>query len=98
MYTLVNAEERNAQYPTTFHIRSRADREDLRVTDFVKMIFEYPSGRSERMWVRILEVLPGPRFSGVLDNDPFYPDEAPKAGDTIEFGPENITAILDRPN
>ena len=97
MYTLVNAEEMNRKHPTTFHIEPRIDREALRVGDTVKMIFEYPSGGGDRMWVRVSEVLPGPRFKGILDNEAFF-EGAPKLGDTVEFGPENITAIMDRPN
>jgi hypothetical protein len=98
MYTLVNVEEMNRKYPSTFHISERAEREALRAEDYVKLHFNYHSGNCDRMWVKVLEVLPGPRFKGSLDNDPFFVDEAPKCGDLVEFGPENIATILDRPN
>lgn len=98
MYTLTDVEVMNRKHPSTFHIESRAEREALRVGDNVKLIFTYSSGHGDRMWVKISEVLPGPRFKGILDNDAFFEGEAPKCGDTIEFGPENIAGILDRPN
>ena len=98
MYTLSNVEDMNRKYPDTFHIESRTERESIRVDDFVKIHFNYPSGHCDRMWVKVSEVLPGPRFKGILDNDAFFEAEAPKCGDLVEFGPENIAAILDRPN
>jgi hypothetical protein len=98
MYTLSNVEEMNRKYPVTFHVAERTEREGVKVEDYVKLHFHYPSGNSERMWVKVLEILPGPRFKGTLDNDPFFEAEAPKCGESIEFGPENIATILDRPN
>jgi len=97
MYTLANVEEMNQKYPTTFHIVQRTEREALQVGDYVKLHFHYPSGSCDRMWVKVMEVLPGPRFKGTLDNVSFFVG-APECGELVEFGPENIATIMDRPS
>jgi hypothetical protein len=93
-YTLGNAEEKNRAHPTTFFIPSRELRDGLTVDTLVKLLFEGVDGRSERMWIKVTEVLSGPRFKGVLDNDALSP-LLPKCGSIIEFGPENILSIYD---
>jgi hypothetical protein len=93
-YTLGNAEEKNKAHPTTFFIPSWELRDGVTVGTLVKLLFEGVDGRSERMWVKVTEVLSGPQFKGVLDNDALSP-HLPKCGSVIEFGPENILSIYD---
>ena len=74
-YQLDNGEELNKEYPNTFLIPEKEDRESLKVGDLVKLIFSMEENIGsdevsvERMWVKITDVYPN-YYKGKLDNDP----------------------------
>jgi uncharacterized protein YegJ (DUF2314 family) len=68
--------------PRSFFIPSRERRDRLVIGEDVKLAFETPDGRSERMWVTITKA-ESPRFSGVLANVPTIIDLA--TGARVEF-------------
>lgn len=74
-YQLDNGEELNKEYPDTFWIPEKEDRESLKVGDLVKLIFSMEENIGsdevsvERMWVEITDVYPN-YYKGKLDNDP----------------------------
>lgn len=78
--------------PYTFYIPSEAELGQLKVGDFVKLIFTteqaLPDGfRGERMWVRITEIN-GDQLKGVLDNEP---TRIPiQSGTVLSFGLQHI--------
>ena len=74
-WTLADGEKLNRAHPRSFFIPSREQRDRLVVGEDVKLAFETPDGRSERMWVTITKAEP-PRFSGVLANVPTIIDLA----------------------
>lgn len=71
-YTLIDGEAQSLAHPTTFFIPSKEERLGLRPGDLAKVIFNPPSGGgySERMWVKITEVLEPGKYKGTLDNYP----------------------------
>lgn len=90
-WTLADAEERNRQYPDTFHIRPRMVRETLLVGDRAKLAFEDEEG-GDRMWVEILPPDVRGKYKGKLLNQPVCISGL-NAGNTIYFGPEHILDV-----
>lgn len=97
---LVSAEQRSAEYPTSFWIPKRALREALKRGDIAKLVFEMaplPNGcNGERMWVKIERVLRDAdtgkvHYSGHLMSKPAFMSIA--VGETIDFGPEHIAEV-----
>ncbi|UVC08741.1 DUF2314 domain-containing protein [Rhizobium sp. TH2] len=74
-WCLDDGEEINREYPDTFWIPDRKDREGLQPGDFAKLIFRISVENDEepvvveRMWVVVSKRLPG-GYLGILDNDP----------------------------
>ena len=93
-YTLVNAETRANNHPSSFLIPNRPRRERVVPGYHVKLIFE--NGRDgERMWVLVTgmaKIDEAITFTGVLHNDPVQL-EGVKYGDAVRFGPEHIADI-----
>jgi hypothetical protein len=93
-YTLADAEERNREYPRTFHIPPKQLRENFKVGDVVKVIFEHdPTERGERMWVIIQERTEKDgkvSYRGELNNDPEVLADMLKCGDMVDFEPRHI--------
>ena len=97
MYTIWNVEERNRQWPDTFHIPSRIQREALFVGDAAKCVFVPTDGPGgERMWLRILKPISQGKYYGELLNEPVA-IAGLKKGDKIEFGPEHISDFQKEP-
>jgi hypothetical protein len=80
--------------PPSFFIPSRERRDRLVVGEDVKLAFETPDGRSERMWVTITKAEP-PRFLGVLASVPAIIDLA--VGARVAFEARHVTAIHEDP-
>jgi hypothetical protein len=93
-WTLADGEQRNREHPRSFFIPSRERRDRLVVGENVKLSFETPDGRSERMWVTITEAEP-PRFCGVLANVPAIIDLV--VGARIQFEARHVIAIHEDP-
>lgn len=97
-YTLENGEELHQEFPDTFWIPSRIERENLLPGELVKLIFRISHGEEEdveRIWVIVKErKIDG--YVGVLDNDPFCTSEL-RAGETVMFLPEHIIQIYESP-
>lgn len=94
-YTLDNAEDVAREFPDTFYIPPRAQREKIPAEKLVKLIFRMETETEafvERMWVIVKEKLEDGRYIGILDNDPSCTEEI-KSGLKISFGPEHIIAI-----
>lgn len=98
-WKLINVEERNAEFPDTFLIETRAARDSIAVGEFVKVAVEnrkfsdFRRTNAERFWVRIIKLTCG-RYDGVVDNDLVLTDaHGLKCGDVISFGPENILSV-----
>lgn len=89
---LDDVREMHEAAPYTFYIPSEEVLSQLKVGDFVKLIFTNEEAssngyRGERMWVKITAVH-GNQFEGVLDNEPYYlPIEV---GTELSFGMEHI--------
>lgn len=98
-FHLDSGEDLHAEFPDTFWIPDRADREALQPGALVKLVFRIPllddDGevvvRGERMWVELTE-RGGLRFKGVLDNDPTCTDDL-RSGYELWFGPEHVIDI-----
>ncbi len=84
---LLDAEKQHSKHPTTFHIPSREERENVSVGMFVKLVFN----ESERMWVIVTKIEKN-HFIGTLDNDPTVVDL--KCGDEIEFKSKHIIGVI----
>ena len=56
-YTLLSGEALQAEYPESFELPARAERESVPVGGLVKLIFNFSEG-AERMWVHVLRHLP----------------------------------------
>jgi len=86
-YKLTDCWERSKQHPTTFEIPTREEIRELKMGDFVKLIFN----DEERMWVEIM----GKRLTtwiGRLDSQPLC---APLEKNTeIEFETRHICSIM----
>jgi hypothetical protein len=93
-WTLADGEKLNREHPRSFFIPSRERRDRLVIGEDVKLAFETPDGRSERMWVTITKA-ESPRFSGVLANVPTIIDLA--IGVRVEFEARHIIAIEEDP-
>ena len=101
-WMLENAESRQAEAPDTFRIPSRAERIGLQVGQMVQLLFLFlneekdrlPVIDCERMWVTVQEVADG-RYRGQLGSLP-HTSKALAPLDQIEFGPENVAAVLVR--
>jgi hypothetical protein len=94
---LGNGEERATAHPATFHIPSKAAREDLRPGDCVKLLFRRDN-MGERMWVEVLARAVEGYYIGELDNDPFVFVGLLKDRDTIHFRSEHVLSIIRRGN
>jgi uncharacterized protein YegJ (DUF2314 family) len=93
-YTLDDGEALNQEFPDTFEIPTRENRESQQVGDLVKLIFRITINDEEfveRMWV-IITHKNGHEFTGKLDNQPFCTLDL-KAGDAVTFSSKHIINI-----
>jgi uncharacterized protein YegJ (DUF2314 family) len=69
-FFVVDAFERNREYPDSFQIPSSAEVKKLDEGSFAKLVFQTneKTPQSEKMWVRIIECQ-GDNFVGELDTD-----------------------------
>jgi uncharacterized protein YegJ (DUF2314 family) len=94
-YSLDDAEAVAAEFPETFSIPSRHERERIDSGGLAKLIFRIEIADEcfvERMWVAVTEKRKDGGFVGILDNDP-YCTEAIKSGMEVVFSPEHIIQI-----
>jgi hypothetical protein len=97
--TLIDGVKRAANNPTTFAVPSLAEKEAVKVGDFVKVGWETTEPRpdmpmGERMWVMVTILSETGEYTGKLDNAPFvFPDEL-TFGQEVKFREENILSIL----
>lgn len=97
-YQLSNGEKLHKKNPKKFWIPSLKIRNNFKVGDVVKLVFEYKKplyysdffcyASAERMWVIIKEVKDG-NYIGVLANSP-NPESNLTIGDEIFFKPKHI--------
>lgn len=95
-YTLDNGEELNQEFPETFVIPPREERENLLPGELVKLIFRITLEEEqhvERMWVLVKERKDN-GYIGKLDNDPYCTTE-PRAGENVEFRPEHVIQVYE---
>lgn len=94
---ILNAEDLNKLYPSSFEIPSKEEKNTIMSGDFVKLIFTDNSGDSnERMWVKITKIKRR-KILGRLDNQPFLSKEiGVQLNDKIKFKKENIIDIYER--
>jgi uncharacterized protein YegJ (DUF2314 family) len=93
-YTLEDGEKMHEQSPVNFNLPSLDSRNNLKVGEIVKLVFniEHSQGYDEeRMWV-IVEKIDGLKYIGCLDNDPHCTGEL-KAGELVEFSAKHVIAI-----
>ena len=94
---LLDAESQNAEFPDTFPIPTRAEREQLRTGDMVKLVFVVdPPPRSgpnaARMWVEVRSAQPDGSYDGWLTNRPVViTDLAPST--LVAFEPHHVAGI-----
>lgn len=103
-WTLVSAEARQNEYPDSFPIPDRIERENLTTGDAAKLLFDIETREGQRvvdrgvdrLWV-IVKRRVGYHYIGVLDSDPgVSPGLTLGPGTEVFFGPEHIIAF-DRP-
>ena len=95
-FELEDAEARHREYPDSFWIPPREQRESLVKDDLVKLLFVISDGvnsQTERMWV-LVERVEGNQYAGILDNDPYSTDQL-KAGEPVTFGPQHVIDIYE---
>lgn len=90
---LVNADEIAQWSKYTFYKPSQKIIEQLKPGNICKLIFKFNSNNpehpsAERMWV-IIDSIDGDKFTGHLDNEPFYIEDI-KVGDSVTFEPKHI--------
>ena len=101
-WQLQSGEARHTEYPESFWIPPRQERESLKVGAGVKLLFEIeaegehgPERGVERMWVIVRRKLPG-LYVGVLDSQPQTIEPDPRflaRGSEVVFAPEHIIDI-----
>ena len=92
---LEDAEELHSQFPESFQIPPRVERDGLVPGDLAKLLFTYSSNAeefTERMWVIVDSAKGSGKFIGILDNEPF---EIPvlEAGTFVSFKAEHVCSI-----
>ena len=95
-FTLDNGEELNLEFPDTFWIPPRVERENILPGELVKLIFRITLEEEqhvERMWVMVKERKTN-GYIGELDNDPYCTTEL-RAGVSVEFLPEHIIQVYE---
>ena len=95
-YSLDDGEELHKEFPDSFWIPSRSQRESLESDQLVKLVFRIIANEeteTERMWVVIQRQTDGD-YIGILDNDPYCTDEM-KSGLEIRFQPRHVIEIFD---
>jgi hypothetical protein len=93
-WSLTDADVLARQYKYTFYKPGVAEISKVQPGEVVKLIFAFKSDdpgapAAERMWVKVLEVLPGLRFRGALDNEPRHIKDL-KPDDLVEFEARHI--------
>lgn len=101
-WTLLSAEARHAESPSTFWIPPSAERKSLRVGQAAKLLFciesvdqeESLDRAVERMWVIVVR-LTGEGYVGILENQPnsILPDRNLAPGIEVFFRPEHVADI-----
>jgi len=95
-----DGEQINREAPETFWIPDLAQRQNLNVGDFAKLIFriavEGDEISVERMWVAVRERIPG-GYMGILDNEPDAISENGEfgLGAELPFEYRHIIAVAD---
>jgi hypothetical protein len=107
-WRLRSGEASHGASPDKFWIPPREDRQNLRVGQAAKLIFEISTFNEdgstatsgERMWVIVSERV-GDGYIGILDNEPVSVDEAELSylcrGAEVPFLPEHVIDIADPP-
>ena len=93
-YVLEDGEERNRQYPDTFEIPSKEERQNLKAGQIVKLMFRITADgetQTERMWVVVKGKEKG-GYLGILDNDPECTQKM-KSGVEVRFEPRHVISI-----
>ena len=94
LFTLESGVERHRLEPASFEIPPQWHRENLRVGEWARLLFQIPRGGEtlvERMWVQVVHVLPE-HYVGFLDNDSTYCAEL-RCGHRVEFHAGHIIDI-----
>jgi uncharacterized protein YegJ (DUF2314 family) len=94
-YELEDGENQHQQYPDTFWIPSRAERENILPGTNVKITFKIYVGDEEcfeRMWVEVVNKQ-ADHYVGYLNNYPASNTEM-RPGDEIVFRPEHVIQIM----
>jgi hypothetical protein len=109
LWRLRSGELSHQASPDRFWIPDRLDRQNLRVGQAAKLIFEiYTPGMDgaasvsgERMWVIVSERV-GDGYIGILDNEPASGDQSERSylclGAEVPFLPEHVIDIADPPS
>lgn len=97
-YALENGEDLHREFPETFYLPSRVEREALLPGELVKLIFRISTENEvhvERMWVCV-QSRTEDGYIGLLDNDPYCTKEL-LSGAKVVFGPEHVIQIYEQP-
>jgi hypothetical protein len=96
-FWLVDALEWQKECPTTFDVPDEWNRKHLKVGEWAKLIFAFPTEPEhsfERMWVRI-EAVSEAWYGGALDNEPST-EGFISVGHRLRFEPRHIIDIRPR--
>ncbi len=88
-YKLRDVEGVAHEDPKTFQIPPKEDRLNLSTGELVKLIFTYPTGTGERMWVKVTNVIAPGEYEGELNSDSMVLVQ----GIPIKFGQEHVADI-----
>lgn len=103
-WSLEDGEAVHAAHPRSFFIPPREHRTDIRADEscavsvaFAERVVDGEPRRTETVWVGVVDVLPGGRYRGRIDERPAFV-EGLGVGDLIEFEPRHVVAIAYSPD
>lgn len=102
-WELVSGEERNAEYPDTFHIPTAEERNSIEIGSYIKAAFEVATPVDEefggepwgeRMWIKVIG-FDGPYIIGTWANMSLVADLVPplRFGRPVAILPEHVISI-----
>jgi glyoxylase-like metal-dependent hydrolase (beta-lactamase superfamily II) len=97
-YVLEDGEKSHQQYPDTFEIPSKEERQNLKAGQTVKLMFRITADgktQTERMWVIVKGKQQG-GYLGILDNDPVCTQKM-RSGVEVRFEPRHVISIYGDP-
>lgn len=78
----------------TFEVPTREELLDVKIGDFVKVIFRDSQDFGERMWMLVTKCDEGDEWEGELNNHPVLMEAEIACGDLVKFHPYDVISIM----